>query len=94
MGTAVGGKFSSERGHLFDQSGVGKGEDLKTLGKRKYLYNPLVFDNEGQYAEFYERMNSGVYKLSQDSVNKILVDNKAKMNIGEDMQKPCPMENT
>jgi len=45
----------------------------------------LVFDNEGQYAEFYERMNSGVYKLSQDTVKKVLEDNKAKMSVGEDI---------
>lgn len=67
-------------------------EDLKRLGKRKYIYNPMVFDSEAEYADFYERMNNGVYNLSQNSVNKIISDNRAKIADGEDVNlKPVPV---
>lgn len=60
-------------------------EDLQKLGKRKYIYNPHVFDSETEYADFYERMNNGVYNLTQNSVDKILSESKAKADAGEEI---------
>jgi hypothetical protein len=64
-------------------------EDLKRLGKRKYTYNPLVWDNETQYKLVYERLNSGVHDLIPSEVNDIEKNNSQKSQAGEDvMLKP------
>jgi len=58
-------------------------EDLKRLGKRKYIFNPLVYDNEQEYKKVYERLNSGQHKLSDEELKRIEETNKAKSDLGE-----------
>jgi len=53
------------------------------LGPRKYIYNPMIHENEEKYKEVYERLNSGKRKFSKDLTNKINEQNKQKTDMAE-----------
>ena len=54
--------------------------NLKTKGRKKYVYNPYLFDTEEEYEEYYNRMNSGEAILSPSSRKQIETENKEKID--------------
>lgn len=52
---------------------------LQTKGKKKYSYNPHLFETEEEYKEYYNRMNSGQAVLSKKSRQEIEEFNKEKI---------------
>lgn len=58
-------------------------EDLKKLGKRRYIYNPMIFGSPEEYKMVYERLNSGKRYLNEMEKKRIATDNQAKNENGE-----------
>lgn len=60
--------------------------DLQTKGAKKYVYNPELWNNEAEYKEYYDRMNSGKHVLSAKSKEEIARDNEEKIKAHEGVQ--------
>lgn len=59
---------------------------LLTKGPKRYVYNPYLFATEAEYAEYYNRMNSGKAILSEKSKFEIIHDNAEKIIKHEEVQ--------
>lgn len=55
-------------------------KDLQKKGRKKYVYNPFLFDTEEEYKEYYDRMNSGEAILSHASHKQIQQENQEKID--------------
>jgi hypothetical protein len=53
--------------------------DLQNKGRKKYVYNPFLFESEAEYKAYYERMNSGKAILSEKSKAEIAAENQEKV---------------
>ena len=54
-------------------------ENVQTKGRKRYTYNKKIHgDDENSFKEKFERMNSGKHSLSDNMLNRIKEDNKAK----------------
>lgn len=53
--------------------------DLQNKGRKKYVYNPFLFETEAEYKAYYERMNSGKAILSEKSKAEIAAENQEKV---------------
>merc|ERR1712043_90099 len=58
-------------------------EDLNRLGPRKYIYNPLVWDNEESYKLVHDRLNSGKWQFDHSQIETITSRNHEKIAYGE-----------
>ena len=58
-------------------------EDLNRLGPRKYIYNPLVWDNEESYKIVHNRLNSGKWHFDHKQIENIADRNYEKIDFGE-----------
>ena len=62
-------------------------ENVQTKGRKRYIYNPMIHgDDEDAFKEYFERMNSGEHRLTDDMIDRIREMNAAKKQNNESVQ--------